>query len=248
MHFRQPDAIAILAVSLLVAAFKVESPVFPTICISLFAGIVIFAIVSHDELSWERRAAICALVGIADVAIVAYLYKVNLAKALKEQVVPLVAATLPKPVSSNCAIPKGAVGLYLGNTVSAITAFPHVVFKVHGEDVLVLDREGSGLVVSYIAFDDWDKVVGRLNKNVFTAINPASHVERPSASNLVVFDDRDTKVLDVQFLNPQAIKVTGVLRFPGKEPIVIGEKYVGVGGSISPPGCRTGEGAEFSVK
>jgi hypothetical protein len=129
------------------------------------------------------------------VRMVVHLYRVNLAKELKEQAAPLIAATLPSPVSSNCPIPRDAVALYLGNTVSVVTEFPHVIFRVHGEDVLALDPDASGLLISFTTFDDGCNVVGRLNRTVFTAINSASHVERPSASNLAVFDDRDTKVL-----------------------------------------------------
>jgi hypothetical protein len=178
------------------------------------------------------------------VRMVVHLYRVNLAKELKEQAAPLIAATLPSPVSSNCPIPRDAVALYRGNTVSVVTEFPHVIFRVHGEDVLALDPDASGLLISFTAFDDGCNVVGRLNRTVFTAINSASHVERPSASNLAVFDDRDTKVLDVQFLNPQTIKILGILRFPGNDPIVITEKYLGIGGSISPPECRAREDAD----
>jgi hypothetical protein len=79
-------------------------------------------------------------------------------------------------------------------------------------------------------------------------MNPTSHVERPSRSNLIVFDERGTKVLDVQFLNPQAVKITGLLRYPGIDPVVITEKYLGTGGSISPPACRSGAEVEFSFR
>jgi len=178
-------------------------------------------------------------------AVVSYLYRVNLARELKAQAAPLVAAALPPPVSSNCPIPKGAVALYLGNTVSVITAFPHVVFRVHGDDVFVIERDSSGVLVSFRVFDDVGNAVARLERNTFAAMNSASHVERPSRSNLIVFDDQGTKVLDVQFLNPQAIKITGILRYPGVDPIVISEKYLGIGGAISPPACRSGREVDF---
>ena len=137
------------------------------------------------------------------------------------------------------------MALYLGNTVSVITAFPHVVFRVHGDDVLVIERDSSGVLVSFQAFDDRGKIVVRLARNQFVAVSLASHVERPSQSNLIVFDDQGTKVLDVQFLNPQAIKITGILRHPGAEPIVISEKYLGIGGAISPPACTSGREVDF---
>jgi hypothetical protein len=245
MEFRRGDAIALVAIPLVVVAFKAEGAILPTICLCLAGAIVVYAIAGHDELSWQRRVAICGLVTVLDLAVVSYLYKVNLAEERRQQVAPLVAATLPSPVSSNCPIPKGAVALYLGNTVSVVTKFPHVVSRVHGEDVFVLDRDPSGVLVSFRVFDDVGNAVASLELNTFAAMNSASHVERPSASNLIVFDDRNSKVLDVLFLNPQAIKITGTLRYPGVEPIVITEKYLGIGGSISPPTCRSEADVDF---
>jgi hypothetical protein len=49
----------------------------------------------------------------------------------------------------------------------------------------------------------------------------------------------------MQFLNPQAIKMTGILRYPGVDPIVISEKYSGKGGSILPQACNSGTEPDF---
>src|ERR1051326_528033 len=217
MHLRSPDAIALAALPLVVVAFWAGGVILPTICLCLAGAIVVYAIAGHEEVAWKRRVATCGLVAVLDLTVVSFLYKVNLAAELKQQVAPLIAATLPSPVSSNCPIPRGAVALYLGTSVSVVTEFPHVVFRVGAEDVLVIDRDASGVLISFTAVDDTGNVVGRLNQNVFRAPNSASHVQRPSRSNLIVFDDRDTKVLDVQVLNPQAIKITGILRYPGIE-------------------------------
>jgi len=245
MRFRRSDAVALIAAPLVVVAFTVESAILPIICLCLTGAVIVYAIAGHDELSWQLRVAVCGLAAVMDLAVVSYLYRVNLATELKQQVAPLVAAALPPPVSSNCPIPKGAVALYLGNTVSVITAFPHVVFRVHGHDVFVIDRNSSGVLVSVRVFDDVGNAVARLERNTFEAMNSASHVERPSPSNLTVYDDRNTRVLDVQFLNPQAMKITGILRYPGVDPIVISEKYLGTGGAISPPACRSGRDVDF---
>jgi len=245
VRLSRPDAIALLAVPLAVAAFNIESTVFAPVCMSLAAGLVLIAIARHDELRWQLRITACALIVAVAVGLIFYLYRVNRARALEQQLAPLVAATLPSPVSSNCPIPKGAVALYLGNTVSVVTRFPHVIFKVQSEDVLVVDRNSSGVLVSFRVLDDQGNEVARLEGNKFVATNPSSHVQRPDPSDLAIFDDRDSKVLDVHFLNPQAIKITGILRYPGVDSIVIGEKYLGKGASILPPACRTGTDVDF---
>jgi hypothetical protein len=173
-----------------------------------------------------------------------YLYRANVAQELREQVAPLVAATLPPPVSS-CPIPKNAVGLFLGNRVSVITAFPHVVFKAHGVEALRIDRVSSDLLITFHVFNESGALVARLDRNTFTTRNSTAHVERPDASHLLVFDDRGTQVLDLQFLDPQAIKMTGILHYPGVDPIVISDKYAGQRGSIMPQSCSTGTEPDF---
>src|SRR5579863_1025605 len=244
MRFEQRDALALLAVPLIVAAFKAENAVFATLCLCVAGAMVVFAMARHDELLWRQRFAISALIFVADMVTLFYLYRANAARELTEQAAPVIAAALPQPVSSNCPIPKNAVGLYLGNRVSVITEFPHVVFRAHGNDVLRIDRASADLMISFRVFSESGALVARLDRNIFTTKN-SSHVERPDASHLLVFDDRGTQVLDVQFLNPQAIKMTGVLRYPGVDPIIISEKYAGNGGSIMPQSCSTGTEADF---
>jgi hypothetical protein len=244
MRFEQRDAIALFAVALIVAAFKTGNALLATLCLCLGGAILVFLLVRHDEVPWKHRLAGSALVLVAYLVTLFYLYRANVAQELREQVAPLIAASLPPPISS-CPIPKNAVGLFLGNRVSVITAFPHVVFKARGFEALRIDRVSSDLLITFRVFDDSGSLVARLDRNTFTTKNSAARVERPDASHLLVFDDRGTQVLDVQFLNPQAIKVTGILRYPLVDPIVIGEKYSGKGGSIMPQSCDTGTEPDF---
>src|SRR5438309_10684950 len=113
MRFRRGDAIAIGAIPLVVVAFTVGSAILPIIFLCLAGAVIVYAVAGHHELSWQQRAAVCGLAAVLDLAVVSYLYKVNLAMELTQQVAPLVAAALPPPVSSNCPIPKGTVALYL---------------------------------------------------------------------------------------------------------------------------------------
>jgi len=242
------DAVALLVLPLAIAAFKIESAVFATLCLTLAGAVIVLAVAGHDEVPWKHRLAVCAVVFVADLGALLSLYRVQKAEELRQEVAPLVAAALPEPVSSNCPIARDSVGLYLGNRISVITEFPHVVFRAHGEDVLRIDRQASDLVISFRVFNESGTLVARLDRNTFTAANSGARVERPDASSLTVFDDQDTKVLDVQFLNPQALKMTGILRYPGADPIVISEKYSGQGGAIFPPACSTGGEPDFEVK
>jgi len=195
MRIEQRDALAFLAIPLIVAAFKAANAAFATLCLCLAGTIIVFAIGRHEELPWKNRLAAGALVFAADVAALFYLYRMDAAREFREQVAPLIAATLPQPVSSNCPIPKNAVALYLGNRVSVITEFPHVVFRAHGEEILRIDRAASDLLISFRVFNDSGALVARLDRNTFTAGNSAARLERPDASHLVVIDDRARRAI-----------------------------------------------------
>jgi hypothetical protein len=132
MRFRPQDAIALIAVPLAVVAIAAGGALIPAVCLWLAGAVVVFVIASHEELAWRRKIALYAVAITLDLALLSYVYKVNLAIELKQRSAPLVAATLPPPVSSNCPIPKGAIALYLGNVTSVVTAFPHVIFRVRG--------------------------------------------------------------------------------------------------------------------
>jgi hypothetical protein len=244
MRFEQRDAVALLAVALIVAAFKAGNALLETLCLCLAGAILVFLLVRHEELPWKHRFAGSGLVLVAYLVTLFYLYRANVAQELREQVAPLVAASLPPPISS-CPIPKSAVGLFLGNRVSVITAFPHVVFKAHGVEALRIDRVSSDLLITFRVFNDSGALVARLDRNTFTTKNSAAHLERPDASHLLIFDDGGNQVLDVQFLNPQAIKMTGTLRYPGVDPIVISDKYSGQHGSIMPQSCNAATEPDF---
>ncbi len=161
MRFRPPDAPALAALPLVGLAFWTGGAVLPTVCLCLAGALIIHVIARHEELAWKRRVAICATVAALDLTAVVYLYKVDLVEEMRLQTAPLVAAALPSPVSGNCPIPRGVVALYLGNRVSVVTRFPHVIFRVRGEDVLVLERDASGVLFSFAAFDDRGLVAAR---------------------------------------------------------------------------------------
>ena len=80
-RFRRSDAVALIAAPLVVVAFTVGSAIVPIICLCLAGAAIVYAIAGHHELLWQQRAAVCGLAAVLDLAVVSYLYKVNLAAA-----------------------------------------------------------------------------------------------------------------------------------------------------------------------
>ena len=114
MRFGQSDAVALVAVPLVVVAFTVESVILPIICLCLAGTLIVYAIAGHHELSWQRRVAVCGLASVLDLAVASYLYKVNLATALKQQAAPLVAAALPRRLAATAQFQRALWRFILG--------------------------------------------------------------------------------------------------------------------------------------
>jgi hypothetical protein len=88
---------------------------------------------------------------------------------------------------------------------------------------LTLDAKGGIEVNADIRSPDM-KLVANLRQNHFD-VNPNEIFtkERPDFSTLRVTDSYGNVVLNVRFLNPHTLSVTGVLFYPGVAPIIISQ-------------------------
>lgn len=118
--------------------------------------------------------------------------------------------------------PLNSVVLFLGNAKSVVYSFPHCILLAGGRPVLTISENTNGATVSADFFDKNGNIVASLQNNKFH-INPlnAFNIERPDSSSLIVRDQQNITVLDVRFLNPQAIMLNGVLRTPNGREIII---------------------------
>ena len=62
------------------------------------------------------------------------------------------------------------------------------------------------------------KIIAELNKNEFT-VSPHNYFRmiRRDRSSLAVFDDYKKEVLNVHYLNPQAMWINAELKYPARE-------------------------------
>lgn len=134
--------------------------------------------------------------------------------------VPGAAAT---PVNPCKDIPTDAMTILLGRSASYTSNFPHTVLRIKGQDVLIMDSEDGKIAISAMVFSSDGRIVAEITRNEFH-INPNNYFrkERPRPQTLRVFDQQNRKVLDVDFLNPRAIRFSGVFSHPDS-PIVISD-------------------------
>ena len=132
------------------------------------------------------------------------------------------------PPPNPCSAPKEAVSMILGNAYAWTTRFPMVVLWAHGHELITIGKTSGGLSVSAKIFSADGRIVADLEDNEFH-VNPNNYfkVKRPDRSTLTVYDQQDRAVLRVRYLNPKAIRFSGIFHYPPQfVPLIIDEEKV----------------------
>lgn len=135
----------------------------------------------------------------------------------------LMPASDPTPPNS-CAVAKGEVIVFVGLNGNAVKVrkFPHVILALRSVGpALSVDRDKDESVDILMDVKSTDgKIIARLNRDGFV-INQNNFLEmkRPDKHSLIVVDQYGTEVLNVRYLNRQAIKLTALLNYPERGPI-----------------------------
>jgi hypothetical protein len=133
----------------------------------------------------------------------------------------------PTPKTPNgVLIPTDAIALFFGNSFAYTNSFPHTIIEVGTEPLIVINKQGNIITLTAKLFSEDGKVVAELKENQFN-INPNNYfrLERPNAHTLVIYDQKGNESLNVNFINPKVIKLTGRFYLPNHPPIVITEEY-----------------------
>jgi hypothetical protein len=126
-------------------------------------------------------------------------------------------------------LPKDAVKLFFGNSVSWTRRFPLPIIQLRGETMLEIGREGLDVWVSGQFFSRDGKIVAQIVTNKFHVnANNVFRIER-TPHRLVVFDNENRLTLDIEYLNPSAIRILGdfYLRYGVPISIRMDEQRVG---------------------
>lgn len=157
----------------------------------------------------------------------------------KEREGILTPSDLPNPITK-CRIPSDSLAIYLGDTVGDVTAVPYTVLRVHGEDVITLNKSGSGFVFSGDIYDDRRDLILRMENNQFRVTNAAAYIDK-TKSRLTVYDHKGELALSIRILNPNAIRIIGAFYAKDGTKLSIGDKTLQVkppnGGSLNLTGC-----------
>jgi hypothetical protein len=224
--------------------------VFVILCSTLGAIFLIVGVRSHKELDRVVRIVLSLAIVFMVGTLAVKTETKNRQKKLSQREDSLQPEGLPFPLT-HCAVPLNMLAAFLGDEVSWSPVLPNRVITIRGEHVLSIDRAlDGGLLLSYEIFDDRGDIIARAEHNKFWVIETA-RMERPDNGTIRVFDHRDHKVLEVVFVNQNAVRVTGEFRNvnPPVITVVVSEKTItSTGNDISYGLClgNTIGGFEFN--
>jgi hypothetical protein len=154
-------------------------------------------------------------------------------KMLRDYSGPLYPGSKPAPPVT-CIVPPApnSLAVFLGGNVVTTKTFPYRVMRVNGEDLLIMRRRGNGLLLDFRAFDDRGDIIAKMwqtqgDENHYW-VRPDARMERNDSGSLSVFDHTDHLALNVSFLNPSTVKVTGIFRASRlpQEAVIITDKQI----------------------
>jgi hypothetical protein len=138
----------------------------------------------------------------------------QLAESLNGTLVP---GNEPTPKNSCGPVPHGSVILVLGNeaqhNASIVGSFPHTVLAwrhMSTAPIVSLDRSPTGNIAVMLDLRSADgRIIARMNKDGFV-VNRNNYLEmKRDKSSLKIIDEFGSEVLNVQYLNSEAIAVSG---------------------------------------
>lgn len=148
-------------------------------------------------------------------------------------------ANKPVPPNSCGKLDKDYLMVFLGDFVGASKTFPLTVLEAKGKKRIVLDKREDGLLsVSMDVLGNDERIIARIEKGGFTInINNYLKINRRDRSHLQVINQNGEQVLNMEYFNKQAIRITAVLRYPGMAPIIIREGEIIIGTNKLIGGC-----------
>jgi hypothetical protein len=120
--------------------------------------------------------------------------------------------------------PKEALLLFLGKSLMFAGRSPFPAITIANEPLLIIERTPDGIFLTVTIRSQDGRVVAQVIKNEFH-INPNNYyrMERPDRHTLAVFDQQGNPALSVKYLNPAAIKITGIFQAQGRPPVIVTE-------------------------
>ena len=220
--FKWQDSLTLVGVILAAAGFIAEDTAIIIVCFMLSGLLICLSVYSHKEWkAWRYAISLLVVVLFSALSFRSYTKSVELELSLLHgRLFPSEEAT---PANS-CPDFKGdGVLILMGFVTSYVDQFPHTVLMVDKQPRLVVNRDADKSVwISLDIFGADGKIIASLDRDGFT-VRERSYFKftRKDRSSLTIVDEYKQEVLNVRYVNPKAIWINAVLRYPGSNPTVL---------------------------
>jgi hypothetical protein len=113
--------------------------------------------------------------------------------------------------------PAGTISLLLGDDLRVLAgASDKFIFSIDGESFLKIGLRAGRMTLSCLVTDAEGKTIVRLVESEFQAVPDRTfNPKQPDPHSLQVRDERGEEALNVRFLNPTTVRLTGRFYIPG---------------------------------
>jgi hypothetical protein len=139
-----------------------------------------------------------------------------------------------------------ALLLFFGNSLTYSTASTFRALKIADENMLSVERTPEGIFLTATIYGEDGRIIGQVVSNELYVNNNPYRMKRHDSHSLTVYDPQGKVVLDVKYLNPSTLKVTGVFRSPRGSPVIVEEEQIILAANDSRRGvCFGANGAVY---
>ncbi|MFY9802770.1 MAG: DUF5666 domain-containing protein [Candidatus Acidiferrales bacterium] len=145
-------------------------------------------------------------------------------------------------------VPPNSMRVLFGSTEAYSVSDESAIWKIGGENILVLQKTTHGLSVTTRILDSTGNVVAYIvDNNFFINVHESYRIDRPDDHTLIVSDRAGIKIFSIEFLDPQTIRVLGTFYGPQGQKLIVDEDGLRIGGIRFSGSCFGGNSAIIKI-
>lgn len=222
-RFKWQDCLTLVGVVLTLAGYVLENAAFVTGCFAISTVLICISVRGHKEWKTWRYLVCIVVVGMFSYCSF-HAYDLVTRKelsALTNRLVPSNESTPPNACGDRYAEGSGLL-ILMGGVTSYVDQFPHTIVSVDDTPRLTVNKKGDFAQISLDVFGPDGKIIASLDDDGFNVRQGSFFkFQRKDKSSLRIVDEYNEEVLNVRYINPKAIWINAILRYPGSKPVII---------------------------